>query len=218
MNYKTCSICKKSLPATDEYFNKNRSRRDGLATRCKECRSLIRRESYAKNTKIISEYNRKWRRDNPDKYLNYLETKRNKYEESPDQHRIIVAQYYQDNKDDKKKQVSKWKKSNPNKCRQYEHRRRKRINYAGGDFTAEELEERIEEQGFMCFYCSYPLEDDYHADHFIPISKGGSNNIDNIVVACKSCNLSKNDKDPYEFMSSIGKNFVQVSHTLKRAS
>lgn len=32
-----------------------------------------------------------------------------------------------------------------------------------------------------------------HVDHVVPISKGGTDDLDNLVTACVSCNLSKYD-------------------------
>lgn len=34
----------------------------------------------------------------------------------------------------------------------------------------------------------------FHFDHIIPISAGGQNNEDNIVLSCRRCNLSKGTK------------------------
>lgn len=39
----------------------------------------------------------------------------------------------------------------------------------------------------------------YHVDHVHPIAKGGSNGRENIVLACRKCNLSKRDRLPIEF-------------------
>lgn len=224
MDYKACTKCGKILPASIEYFHKLKNGKYGLHSRCKDCIS----QSHKENRAARSEYNRQWRESNPEKYQaqrkrekdRYVKNpekyqvqlgiKKEKYAENPERHRMTVAQYYQDNKEYKKEYVAKWKSDNPEKCRMYQHRRRTKINNAGGNFTAEELEERIEEQGWMCFYCSHPLEDNYHVDHYVPVSKGGSNSIDNIVVACPSCNLLKNDKDPHEFMS-----FIEKKHTCK---
>ncbi|MFJ7977104.1 HNH endonuclease [Peribacillus sp. NPDC096379] len=47
-----------------------------------------------------------------------------------------------------------------------------------------------------CFYCGKSIKKKQlaHADHFIPWSFVQADQIWNLVIACKSCNLSKNDK------------------------
>ena len=52
-----------------------------------------------------------------------------------------------------------------------------------------------------CVYCGCEITmNNFHADHYIPISKGGPNTRDNIVPACSACNLSKHDKLPLNFI------------------
>ena len=36
-------------------------------------------------------------------------------------------------------------------------------------------------------------------DHFIPISKGGTSDLENLVPACRTCNLTKRDFDIESF-------------------
>ena len=36
-------------------------------------------------------------------------------------------------------------------------------------------------------------------EHIIPQSRGGPNVIDNMVLACRSCNASKGARDPFEW-------------------
>ena len=52
-------------------------------------------------------------------------------------------------------------------------------------------------RGGLCAYCgaSGPLE----ADHRIPLSRGGSNDITNILPACVRCNRSKHARTETEF-------------------
>lgn len=51
--------------------------------------------------------------------------------------------------------------------------------------------------GFRCRYCGRSVDDGVtlHADHVIPVSRGGQTLIDNLVTACLECNLGKSDKD-----------------------
>lgn len=46
-----------------------------------------------------------------------------------------------------------------------------------------------------CAYCSIRfLTKEMHVDHIIPLVKGGCHSPENLTMACKSCNSSKNDK------------------------
>lgn len=56
----------------------------------------------------------------------------------------------------------------------------------------------LKRDGFKCNYCGRnPHEDNVklHVDHIQPLSKGGSNNIDNLVTACEECNIGKSNKE-----------------------
>jgi 5-methylcytosine-specific restriction endonuclease McrA len=47
-----------------------------------------------------------------------------------------------------------------------------------------------------CFYCGKLLTcNNLTIDHFIPKSKGGTNEIQNLRLACKRCNSDKGNKD-----------------------
>lgn len=54
----------------------------------------------------------------------------------------------------------------------------------------------------ICYLCGKPVNfdakpPDYYSpsiDHFIPLSKGGTNDIDNLFLAHLGCNLNKGDK------------------------
>lgn len=74
------------------------------------------------------------------------------------------------------------------------HRRRARLINAPGTHTAADIRALYDEQQGQCSYCGIRLFDDYHVDHVQPISRGGSNGVENLLLACPECNLSKNDK------------------------
>lgn len=52
----------------------------------------------------------------------------------------------------------------------------------------------------VCEYCGAAAE---HADHFIPLAKDGLHCRDNLVPACSPCNLSKQARDPIEWLESL---------------
>ena len=55
---------------------------------------------------------------------------------------------------------------------------------------------------YQCVYCG--ARQDLILDHFIPYSKGGATHPDNLVTCCVSCNDSKGDQSPIEFLAIVG--------------
>lgn len=51
----------------------------------------------------------------------------------------------------------------------------------------------LERDGYTCTYCG-DTDGPFHVDHVLPVSKGGSDDPENLVCACATCNLSKSDK------------------------
>jgi hypothetical protein len=50
-----------------------------------------------------------------------------------------------------------------------------------------------------CFWCGYSLTPEtLTIDHYIPLSKGGSNKIKNLRLACNGCNNKRGDAMPEE--------------------
>lgn len=71
--------------------------------------------------------------------------------------------------------------------------------------------------GGKCFYCECELPEDtkqyderenmvsftrnWHIDHMIPLSRGGSHDIDNLAPSCGSCNMKKLTMTSDEFIA-----------------
>jgi hypothetical protein len=52
----------------------------------------------------------------------------------------------------------------------------------------------LERDGFTCRYCGRGAPDVVlHVDHVYPRSRGGKNDMANLVTACRDCNLGKRD-------------------------
>lgn len=85
--------------------------------------------------------------------------------------------------------------------RRFEHRKRRLLEYGlkPSLYTREQIFERDQ---FTCHLCNQPLNMnarfpnlDYPTiDHVIPLSKGGSDALDNIKAAHFGCNVSKSDR------------------------
>lgn len=59
-----------------------------------------------------------------------------------------------------------------------------------------EIRDTVHElDSFSCVYCGAPSE---HVDHVVPVSRGGSDSLHNLVASCAKCNLTKSDKTLYE--------------------
>lgn len=50
--------------------------------------------------------------------------------------------------------------------------------------------------GGVCYYCRKPAD---CVDHLIPVSRGGTEDADNLVAACNACNSKKGSKTVHEY-------------------
>lgn len=56
--------------------------------------------------------------------------------------------------------------------------------------------EIFKRDGFTCRYCGRnPPTVVLNVDHIMPVSKGGTNDLDNLITACFDCNSGKSDKE-----------------------
>lgn len=81
----------------------------------------------------------------------------------------------------------------------HRHKRRALKRASKGSYTTQQLQEQFQRQKGKCYWCKVKLGKMWHADHVIPLAKGGSNTIDNIVAACPTCNMRRKDKLPHEW-------------------
>jgi 5-methylcytosine-specific restriction endonuclease McrA len=100
----------------------------------------------------------------------------------------------------------KWEKKNPEYCRTKCRNRRALIKAAGGTHTPEEIEALAAKQNFKCANpaCRKSIRKKRHADHIIPLAKGGSNSIGNIQLYCPPCNHRKAAKHPADWARENG--------------
>ncbi|WP_454825398.1 HNH endonuclease [Paraburkholderia xenovorans] len=99
---------------------------------------------------------------------------------------------------------AEWRRANPESVKASKHRNRAKRRNAAGTHTACEIRELFSRQRGCCAVCRILLPKDYHEDHVVPLTRGGSNDIGNIQLLCPHCNRTKSDKDPITFMQQRG--------------
>ena len=111
-------------------------------------------------------------------------------------------QYYEIHKEEINARRRQYRKEHPEELsgidRSHKHKRKAQKKAIGGAYTAQQIQEQYQRQKSRCYYCKVRLGN-YHVDHVIPLARGGSNDISNIVLACPLCNMHKHDKLPHEW-------------------
>lgn len=85
----------------------------------------------------------------------------------------------------------------------YHHKRRALKAGSGGSHTRIEWQQRKELYGYKCVYCHKKTKR-LTKDHIVPISRGGTDNIYNIVPTCGKCNRRKWAKNLNEWEEFTG--------------
>ena len=79
----------------------------------------------------------------------------------------------------------------------FQRRKRKYMSRALGKIDADYLTELL--RGNTCYYCGRKITGNKTIDHKTPIIKGGTNDNDNLVLACVRCNKQKGSKNEEEY-------------------
>lgn len=180
---KTCVLCKQSLLVSS--FGINRASKDGLHKMCKPCRKEDAARTRKSNPKVQATASKKWRKKNPEK----VRALRKKYRMK--RHSFFLAR------------AKEYLKTHPVERAAYTRNRRARLKGVNGKHTAAQLKSMMIEQDGKCNACGCDITRNPSADHIVAISKGGSNDISNIQLLCKSCNSRKFNKDYSVFVQSL---------------
>jgi 5-methylcytosine-specific restriction endonuclease McrA len=193
--FRVCRTCWESKPLTAEFFYDNGTGKGKLRQHCKVCSSEVSKrrgntpEGKEKRRQLFRNYYYANRAAMIKRALDY-------HAANPEKKRERDKKYYR-----------KWRKDPVRvekeraRIRAKENKRRAQKLASGGSFDPEDLEQMYENQQGLCAYCETVLFGDYHADHMIPLSRGGSNDVINIAITCPPCNLRKNDRTAEEYMA-----------------
>lgn len=134
VDLKICTSCKKSLPASNEYFALWNRSKDGYSSSCKKCKKEYDRKYVEKNKEKLKAKRReyfknnkekerlriaKWKMENPEKVAAWLERTKEKRSESN-------KRYWEENKEYAKEEIKKWREENKERIRLYRKANRDR--------------------------------------------------------------------------------------------
>ena len=177
----------------------------GLCSRCrpkfvtpeeKERRHIIRLERYQNNKEREQKRALDWYHANAE-HANAVQQARRSTPEGKAVRNAALRKRYAKNPQKIKDAVLKWNKEHT-KTRNLRIRRHElALLSVPGTHTAQEWQDRLQEFNNCCGYCLRPLSDKATEDHMTPVSWGSisSNEIDNIIPACGSCNSAKGGRN-----------------------
>lgn len=146
-------------------------------------------------------YHKQWRAKHPEWQEAARERARHQYDGKPELKKKHDAAHYRRHSERIKASNKAYQQENREKLRPSKQasliRYRARLANATGDWKAEQFKELCESSNNHCWYCHKQF-DKLTADHIIPLSRGGSNDITNIAPACLSCNAAKQARTPLE--------------------
>lgn len=121
------------------------------------------------------------------------------YARNADARRAYSRRYLQVHRAEKIAANAAWRRAHPELVRAINARRYARHRGAPGSHTAQEWAEKIALFAGCCAYCGE--SGSLTRDHRVPLTRGGTNDIDNIVPACLPCNSAKRNRTDHEFIA-----------------
>lgn len=224
---KACSKCGDTKP-TGDFYRSTSGSIDGFRAECRTCYNARRRASVdpeknkadcrkwrqnnlaktreadrkrypARRPERLERGREEWRTLTPDERARRTERLREWKASNPDRVKAMWQRTYAKHRQKHSERVTRWARENPEARAAIRDRRRAREAGADGDYTKDDVRVLLKRQGRVCFYCQCPLTK-FSVDHFIPLSRGGSNGPSNLVLSCHPCNCRKAAKMPWEWM------------------
>lgn len=144
---------------------------------------------YKEHRKEKASYNRKYRRENYDRIRKHWA----KHKEERAAH---GRKWRQERREEDAARKRRWQLENPERCCELAHRyRARKLNATIEDVDEQRIYELYDN---TCIYCG--SKESLSLDHIVPLNGGGAHCEDNLTVACRSCNASKNDRPLIEWI------------------
>ena len=163
----------------------------------KELKRKLCRLRYYNNKEEANRYSREYNAKNSIKIKDY---RAEYYKQNCDKIKEMANEYRKQNPEKVKQFCKDWVKNNPDRARECWAKRRadKRNAKCGNQKLIAEWRRFWSSLEFVpCYWCGKKIPPKIaHADHVLPLTKGGKHSIENLVISCRHCNLSKKNSLP----------------------
>lgn len=186
---KPCSRCKKDKSVREFYIKPN----GRPISSCNECE--LERHRIASHTPEYRAYHRRWEAEHAERASVRAKQYR---KDHPDVVKDIRRRFRENHLEDIRRDGrERMRTPHARELARLAHHRRNQLN----DYvlSSEQWQLVLDFFNGKCAYCG--SSDRIEMDHFFPLSRGGLAIMGNVVPACKSCNSSKNNKPPHEWLS-----------------
>ena len=181
---KTCFNC--AVEKSFDEFHKNKARKDGIETYCRDCNNAKFRAKYANNREKEIARTRKY------------------HQEHLEWSKATLRKWHVENRDYRLQKIKDRLSTDPEfvayrrevQNRSERERRARIANVTVEKITKENYKNILASYNNCCWICELPLNKVVW-DHVHPVSKGGPHTVENLRPACSSCNVRKNSKWPF---------------------
>ncbi|TXL67475.1 hypothetical protein FHP05_00180 [Cerasibacillus terrae] len=151
---------------------------------------------------------RNWRKENKEHIKDYNQKH---YAEKKTHYKLVRKRYYNNNKPKFKALRIKWTEENPELVRLYSQRYNAKKKALPYDLSADELDDIYSQFNYSCALTG--TSKNLHHEHFICIDTGHmGTTYGNIIPLDGSLNISKNNKNPFEWIKDFPKYQINFNY------
>lgn len=213
--YRQCGHCGEVLPHSE--FNKNKNCRGGLSNKCRAC-SIVYDSNWLNENRERNKENSKRRYyEKPEARAEYKAKNADKIAAAKREYRKA---HPEETKKHKRENLKRHPEANQRRHKRYNERHPELQRMRGRitklkhdarlskDIKRSDLMAIYEVQEGRCAYCGitifWDIQRDMHVDHIQPVTKGGSNELDNLCLTCVDCNVTKSNLTLSDWLLSRG--------------
>lgn len=180
-------VCQECGQAVEAYTHNRRY--------CDQCRESVQQQNVASWEREHPGRTKAWDAANPER-RQAIETR--SIAKTIERRRSRSRAWWRANKNRALERQKQYRRLNPDLFAGYDRARRARELGAEGSHTSEEFKALVVAFGNRCAYCLEAMGV-VTEDHMTPLSRGGSDELANIVPCCKRCNSRKRARTLLEF-------------------